>query len=83
MLQNTRQSILEYLQKNANVTPRQLFLEFGLSRVMLHRHLKALVESKQIIKQGIPPKVYYSVIKEEKPLPEIDLKAEVPKVLKF
>ena len=56
---NTKANILHYIQNNFPVTANTLDLVIPISRQMIHRHLRDLVQSKQVYKQGRAPKVYY------------------------
>ncbi|PCI24177.1 hypothetical protein COB57_05710 [Candidatus Peregrinibacteria bacterium] len=54
----TSDKILEYIIKNQPVSPKEL-TGLGVSRAMIHRHLKKLQTLKKIIKKGIAPHVFY------------------------
>ncbi|MCK5589071.1 MAG: hypothetical protein KAI16_02045 [Candidatus Pacebacteria bacterium] len=61
----TKQEIVKYIKKKEKVTPIDIFYVFSISRQMVHRHLKALVEEKVIQKKGTPPKVFYFIKNKE------------------
>ncbi len=57
---STRDKILKYIQKSPfPLSVKQLVDVFEISNVMMHRHLKKLMEQEAIIKQGSAPKVAY------------------------
>jgi predicted amidophosphoribosyltransferase/DNA-binding transcriptional ArsR family regulator len=56
-----KQKIVKYLQSNERTTVIELIKEFKLSRQAIQKHLKDLQEGGYIIKEGSPPKVYYSI----------------------
>lgn len=60
---NTKREILEYIEENDKVTVNRIVKVFPIERRMVHRHLKSLLEGGELIKVGVPPKVYYSVKK--------------------
>ena len=43
------------------ITVNQLTENFSINRQMIHRHLHNLIEEGKLKKEGIPPKVYYSI----------------------
>ncbi len=67
------EKIYDFIQKNAPTSVNDL-LDLGLSRQMIHRHLKKLLESGKIIKKGSPPKVFYF------PKKEIEIHTDYAKV---
>jgi predicted DNA-binding transcriptional regulator len=52
--------ILTYIEKKGQVSAHELAGAFSLSGSMVHRHLKNLIMQGLLIKNGTPPKVYYS-----------------------
>jgi hypothetical protein len=58
-MKKTIDQILDYIVKKGRVTPSETVHEFGLSRQIIARHFKKLIETNQIIKLGNAPKVYY------------------------
>lgn len=66
-LSPTKEKIYEYiLSSEIPVSIKQLKDWIGLSNVMIHRHIKKLLEEKKIQKHGSAPKVLYSAIDPEK-----------------
>ncbi|MEK7100464.1 MAG: hypothetical protein AAB872_01475 [Patescibacteria group bacterium] len=61
---NTEAKILEFIRKRVNVRVEDIKQEFWLSRVSIHKYLIKLQRSKQIIKSGSSPKVFYSILEE-------------------
>lgn len=59
MKTNTKQRIFDYIQKNGQVTPKQIIEHIGFGAPAIFRQLKQLQELKQISKTGKPPKVFY------------------------
>ncbi len=47
---NTRHQILKYIQDSNMVNPTEIGTHFDISRQMVHRHLKSLVEADKIKK---------------------------------
>jgi hypoxanthine-guanine phosphoribosyltransferase/biotin operon repressor len=71
---NKKEKIIQYIQKNSQVTPHDLIQEIGIGATMIHRHLKSLVEKGVLVKQGKPPKVYYSLKQDSLPvMPSISI----------
>jgi hypoxanthine-guanine phosphoribosyltransferase len=58
---NTNDKILAFIRMNKQARPNDLAKTFRVSRVVIHRHLKTLVETGKLKKIGKPPKVYYSL----------------------
>jgi predicted amidophosphoribosyltransferase len=63
---SSHDKILKYIQKKEQATVIELIGEFQLTRAMVQRHLKRLIEEKYILKRGTPPRVYYFPIKSKK-----------------
>lgn len=59
----TKQSIIKYLIQNPQTSVVKLLVQFTISKQAMHKHLKELIELGEIEKQGLPPKVYYSIRK--------------------
>ena len=59
-MSDSKAQILTLLKKQA-LKPSQISEKLKLSRQALHRHLKILLEEKQIEKQGSAPNVFYSL----------------------
>lgn len=61
----TKEEILKYITFNDKVSVNKLSGVLPIKRIMIQRHLHNLIESGELIKVGIPPKVYYSINKEK------------------
>ncbi len=59
MKTDTRQKIFDFIEQNKPIKASDVQRHFGLSRGMVHRHLKKLIEEKLIEKRGTPPQVFY------------------------
>lgn len=59
MKTNTRQKILEYIERNSPVSVNDIKEEFWISTQMIHRHINKLLIEDYIYKIGEPPKVFY------------------------
>ncbi len=63
MILSTKDKIYLYvLSVGAPVSVNQLVGEFSISRAMMHRHIKTLLQENKIQKHGSAPKVFYSAI---------------------
>ncbi len=61
MKTSTKNKIKEYISHSpAPISIKQIESQFGISRAMIHRHLKKLLEKGCIQKHGSAPKVLYS-----------------------
>lgn len=60
MKTDTQYLILEFITENQPCSAHHL-IELGISRQMVHRHLRKLLDNGKIIKKGIPPRVYYFI----------------------
>ena len=58
--------IVDLLKEIGALSVLELTERLGISRQMIHRHLKQLVEDGMVAKIGRPPKVYYNFISEQK-----------------
>jgi len=59
MKSNTRKLIYEYIIQHPKSSVEDLDQNFSIKKVMIHRHLKKLIDEGSIYKEGTPPKVYY------------------------
>ena len=65
-MKTTKEKIIDYLRKSHTpVSVKELVSFFGISNVMVHRHIKKLLQEKKIQKHGSTPKVFYSVISQD------------------
>lgn len=63
MKSNTKELIIQHLQKHTQVKPSTLARSIGISRVSIHKNLLQLVFDGRIEKQGLTPHVFYSLAK--------------------
>ncbi len=64
MKTTTREKIYIYIASSPSpISVKQIRDKFALSNAMIHRHLKKLLESHKIKKNGTPPKVFYSLVR--------------------
>ena len=78
---NTRHRILKYIQDADMVNPTGIGVHFDISRQMVHRHLKGLVEADKIKKIGSAPKVFYAAINQNTPTINYQLEVEVQEII--
>lgn len=63
MKSNTKELIIQHLQKHTQAKPSTLAHSIGISRVSIHKNLLQLVFDGRIKKQGLTPHVFYSLAK--------------------
>lgn len=73
---NTKEKIIEYINKYKNVSPAELINAFGVSKQRIHKILAELIEEKVLEKKGKPPKVFYS-FKEFVVINQVDVPVEI------
>jgi predicted amidophosphoribosyltransferase len=56
---DTRQRILKFINTQAPVRVKDIIEHFGMSAVIIHKHLKKLLTEERIVKLGSPPRVFY------------------------
>lgn len=62
MKKNTKEKIIEYIEKNGQVTVSELVDHFDISRQALFKHhLSKMIEDETLKKIGQPPKVFYFI----------------------
>lgn len=61
-----KETIIRLLKESGGMSIHALALSTGLSRQIIHRHMKTLLEQGLVVKRGTPPKVRYLYAKEEK-----------------
>lgn len=61
MKTDTRQKILNFVEANGQITVQDLIGFLGHSPQAIHRQLKQLVQSQQLQKIGMPPRVFYQI----------------------
>lgn len=59
--QNTESKILDFVRENYEVSTKDIVEFLGISPQATHKHLKKLVEKKQLEKMGRPPSVFYKL----------------------
>lgn len=60
---NTENQIINYLSKLGEATINELTEYIGVSRQMLHRVVKKMIDDNYLVKLGKPPKVFYKLDK--------------------
>ncbi len=78
---NTRHQILKYIQDSNMVNPTEIGTHFDISRQMVHRHLKSLVEADKIKKIGSAPKVFYAVINKDTTIADYQLDIKTQNII--
>ncbi|MFA6159747.1 MAG: MarR family transcriptional regulator [Parcubacteria group bacterium] len=69
MKNDTSKKILAFIEKNNQVTPKELVDYLGITKQAVFRQLSKLIENKVIFKNGKPPRVFYFInIKKDKTL---------------
>jgi DNA-binding transcriptional ArsR family regulator len=61
-----KEDLLAYILKQTEATPNEMAIHFGVSRQMIQRHLKHLLDNGAVIKIGRPPHVFYRVVEQTK-----------------
>ena len=67
MINNTQKKILAYITEKKETTANDIVQNFGLTKAIIFRHLKALIETKKIEKRGTPPRVFYYPLDQQAP----------------
>lgn len=83
-LNKTKERMLRLLKVREDMTVGEFVDILDLSRQIIHRYLKELLEEKIIIKKGTSPKVYYSINEkspENENLYDFDILSEIKKVI--
>ena len=65
--------IIDYLSKHGKTTPNDLILNLESSPRAIFKELNKLLEDQGLQKEGIPPKVYYSIAKKSKDQPSLNI----------
>lgn len=81
MKSDTKNKILEIIEKREQVTVNDLVDLLGFSRQIIHRHISDLIRRGLIKKDGTPPKVFYSINSEQVDEKEINLTEEQEKII--
>lgn len=61
MTTETKNKILEYLERKKQVSAKELIDYLTLSPQAVFKQLSRLIKDEKIIKVGLPPKVFYSL----------------------
>lgn len=61
MKNDTSKKIVTFIEKNKQVTPKELVNYLGITKQAVFRHLSKLIENQAIFKNGKPPKVFYFI----------------------
>jgi biotin operon repressor len=78
----TKEEIIKYISLNNKVSVNALAEVLTIKRIMIQRHLHNLIESGELIKVGIPPKVYYSINKKiDAEKKEYNINPEIIKII--
>jgi phosphoribosylpyrophosphate synthetase len=67
MKSNTKNQVIEIINKNGRMRPSELSQALNISPQMLHRHLKTLIAEGTIQKLGVPPLTFYELKKTDSP----------------
>lgn len=81
MYTNTRQQIVEIIEKNENVRVKDLVKKLGITAAAVHRALNKLQKDNIIEKKGTPPLVFYSLKQRAKNKFVPDIPVEEKKIL--
>jgi DNA-binding Lrp family transcriptional regulator len=73
---NTKQKLLDYIQSNGEVSPRELSEYLEISPQALFRHIKTLIHQNKIKKIGSSPKVFYKIIEFKQDKSEYNVEKE-------
>ena len=65
MKTDTANKIIKFIQNNGKTTAKQLYDHLEISPQAVFKQLRMLLDTKQLIKQGKPPKVFYSIAEEK------------------
>ncbi len=63
MKSNTKELIIQHLQKHIQAKPSALARSIGISRVSIHKNLLQLIFDRRIEKRGLTPHIFYSLAK--------------------
>ncbi|MDO9231384.1 MAG: hypothetical protein Q7U36_02810 [bacterium] len=66
MKNDTSEKIIAFIEKNNQVTPKELVDYLGITKQAIFRQLSKLIENQTIFKSGKPPKVFYFINKIKK-----------------
>lgn len=77
----TNSKIIEYIKSERQITVRQLSDYFGITRQATHRRLNKLLHERIIYKIGKPPKVFYLIGADKKPMADIQINSKLKKII--
>ena len=69
---DTKRKIIDYIRQNGSATRAQLEEVTGITSIGISQHLKGLVDSGQLQREGKPPKVTYYLGKEQHKINFVD-----------
>ncbi|KAA0444243.1 MAG: winged helix-turn-helix transcriptional regulator [Candidatus Thioglobus sp.] len=74
--------ILQHIQDKSVITPTAISAHFAISRQMVHRHLKNLVDAAKIKKIGSAPKVFYTPTSDSAGVSDYKISAKTKAIIK-
>ncbi len=77
---NLKDKIVEFIASRGQTRVDDLWRNFGVSRVLIHRHLKQLLRDGKLVRVGRPPLVFYSYLNGD--LENYREKIEIPPKIK-
>jgi hypoxanthine-guanine phosphoribosyltransferase len=81
VMDKTKNKIIEIIKSREQVTVADLVDILGISRQIIHRHLVDLGGIKIVKKEGVPPKVFYSLNTIKESPTNVDLSSEVKNII--
>jgi len=78
---NTREEIIKLIGEKGEISAGEMAEYLDISRQALYKHLPAMLDKKQIIKIGRPPKVFYALKEEKKEAVEIEIEPKIRKII--
>ena len=83
MITDTSKKILEFVNSKGRATTKEIVDYLGFSRQAIAKQLNKLLEQDKIYKIGRPPKVFYSIKKQEEEGKEYDVKEQAKKIIEL
>jgi len=77
----TTKKIIEFVKENEQSPAKDIVDYLGISKQAVFRHLSKLVDQNVLEKIGKPPKVFYTIKKQEKVNQEYNISSEDRKVI--
>lgn len=78
---NTQEKIIKYIESKKQVTANELVDFLGINRSAVYKHINKMLSAEIIIKQGKPPKVFYSLRSFEDTKKQIDIDKKDKKII--